>query len=38
VGTAQERQISLHEMPSSTSVFRTASGSDVVTRRGQRRA
>ncbi|KAJ0417546.1 PQ loop repeat-domain-containing protein [Aspergillus carlsbadensis] len=35
---AQERQISLHEMPSSTSVFRTASGSDVVTRRGQRRS
>ncbi|CEL00416.1 Putative PQ loop repeat protein (AFU_orthologue; AFUA_5G08410) [Aspergillus calidoustus] len=35
---AQERQISLHDMPSSTSVFRTASGSDVVTRRGQRRA
>ncbi|KAL3449903.1 PQ loop repeat-domain-containing protein, partial [Aspergillus insuetus] len=38
VEPTQERQISLHEMPSSTSVFRTASGSDVVTRRGQRRS
>jgi hypothetical protein len=36
VEPTQDRQISLHEMPSSTSVFRTASGSDVVTRRGQR--
>lgn len=29
----QHGDISLHEMPSSTSVFRTASGSDVVARR-----
>ncbi|KAL2807897.1 PQ loop repeat-domain-containing protein [Aspergillus granulosus] len=35
---SQETQISLHEMPSSTSVFRTASGSDVVTRRGHRQS
>lgn len=28
--------ISLHPMPSSTSVFRTASGTDVVERRGPR--
>jgi hypothetical protein len=31
--TSQE-PISLHPMPSSTSVFRTASGSEVVERRG----
>ncbi|KAL2864849.1 PQ-loop repeat-containing protein [Aspergillus lucknowensis] len=32
---AGEREVALHEMPSSTSVFRTASGSDVVMRRPQ---
>ena len=31
--TSQE-PIALHQMPSSTSVFRTASGSEVVERRG----
>lgn len=35
--TPQE-PISLHPMPSSTSVFRTASGSEVVERRGWPRA
>ncbi|THC90051.1 hypothetical protein EYZ11_010495 [Aspergillus tanneri] len=30
---SQQQQMSLHDMPSSTSVFRTASGSDGVTRR-----
>lgn len=29
----QEQDVVLHQMPSSTSVFRTASGSDVVMRR-----
>lgn len=29
----QHQDIALHDMPSSTSVFRTASGSDVVARR-----
>ncbi|KAL4781116.1 hypothetical protein BJX76DRAFT_336127 [Aspergillus varians] len=36
VPAARETQLSLHQMPSSTSVFRTASGSDVVRRVPQR--
>lgn len=31
---ASQEPVSLHPMPSSTSVFRTASGSDAVERRG----
>lgn len=35
----EQQAVSLHEMPSSTSVFRTASGSDtVVTRRAPRQS
>ncbi|OJJ02091.1 hypothetical protein ASPVEDRAFT_62240 [Aspergillus versicolor CBS 583.65] len=33
---ARETDVTLHQMPSSTSVFRTASGSDVVRRNPQR--